>query len=64
MRVLLVTVNYKGNDVFLSIFICHEAINVTCPFFYFRHTPYMFVTSFALKANYLIAEGQLTHTVG
>ena len=64
MRIFLVTVDYKGNNAFLSIFICHEAINVTSPFFYFRHTPYMPVTSFALKVNFLIAEGQLTHTVG
>lgn len=61
VRILLIAVDDEGDDVFLSIFICHKAVDVLCPLFYFGHSPDMFIATFAFKIHFLIAKGKLSH---
>ena len=62
VRILLIAVDDEGDDVFLSIFICHKAVDVLCPLFYFWHSTDMLVTTLAFKIYLLIAKGKLSHT--
>ena len=62
VRILLIAVDDEGDDVFLSIFICHKAVDVLCPLFYFWHSTDMLVTTLAFKIHLLIAKGKLSHT--
>ena len=62
VRILLIAMDDEGDDVFLSIFICHKAIDVLCPLFYFGHSPDMLVATLAFKIYLLIAKGKFTHT--
>ena len=61
VRILFIAVNDEGDDVFLSIFICHKAVDVLCPLFYFWHSPNVIITTFAFKIYLLIAKGKLSH---
>ena len=61
MRIFLIAVDDEGDDVFLSIFICHKAVDVLCPLFYFWHSTDMLVTTLAFKIYLLIAKGKLSH---
>ena len=61
VRILLIAVDDEGDDVFLSIFICHKAVDVLCPLFYFWHSTDMLVTTLAFKIHLLIAKGKLSH---
>ena len=62
MRIFLIAVDDEGDDVFLSIFICHKAVDVLCPLFYFWHSPDMLVATLAFKIYLLITKGKLSHT--
>ena len=62
VRIFLIAVNDEGDDVFLSIFICHKAVDVLCPLFYFWHSPDMLVATLAFKIYLLITKGKLSHT--
>ena len=61
VRIFLIAVDDEGDDVFLSIFICHKAVDVLCPLFYFWHSTDMLVTTLAFKIHLLIAKGKLSH---
>ena len=61
VRILLIAVDDEGDDVFLSIFICHKAVDVLCPLFYFGHSPNVIITTLAFKIHLLIAKGKLSH---
>ena len=61
VRILLIAVDDEGDDVFLSIFICHKAVDVLCPLFYFWHSTDMLVATLAFKIYLLIAKGKLSH---
>lgn len=61
VRIFFIAVDDEGDEVFLSIFICHKAIDVLCPLFYFWHSPDMLVTFLAFKIHLLIAKGKLSH---
>ena len=61
VRILLIAVDDEGDDVFLSIFICHKAVDVLCPLFYFGLSLDMLVATFAFKIYLLIAKGKLSH---
>ena len=61
VRILLIAMNDERDDVFLSIFICHKAVDVLCPLFYFWHSPDVIITTFAFKIYLLIAKGKLSH---
>ena len=63
VRILLIAVDDEGDDVFLSIFICHKAVDVLCPLFYFGHSPDMLVATFTFKIYLLIAKGKLSHAL-
>ena len=62
VRIFFIAVNDEGDDVFLSIFICHKAVDVLCPLFYFWHSTDMLVTILAFKIYLLVAKGKLSHT--
>ena len=62
VRILLIAVDDEGDDVFLSIFICHKAVDVLCPLFYFWHSLDMLIATLAFKIYLLIAKGKLSHT--
>ena len=62
VRIFFIAVDDEGNDVFLSIFTCHKAVDVLCPLFYFGHSTDMLVTTLAFKIYLLIAKGKLSHT--
>ena len=61
MRIFLIAVDDEGDDVFLSIFICHKVVDVLCPLFYFGLSLDMLVATFAFKIYLLIAKGKLSH---
>ena len=61
VRILLIAVDDEGDDVFLSIFICHKAVDVLCPLFYFWHSLDMLIATLAFKIYLLIAKGKLSH---
>ena len=61
VRILLIAVDDEGDDVFLSIFICHKAVDVLCPLFYFGHSPDVIITTFTFKIHLLIAKGKFSH---
>ena len=62
MRIFLIAVDDEGDDVFLSIFICHKVVDILCPLFYFWHSLDMLITTLAFKIYLLIAKGKLSHT--
>ena len=62
VRIFLIAVDDEGDDVFLSIFICHKAVDVLCPLFYFWHSTDVIITILAFKIHLLIAKGKLSHT--
>ena len=62
MRVLLVTVDDERYDVFFTIFVGNETIDVCCPLLYFWHSSDVFISLLTLEINLLVAKGQLTHT--
>src|SRR5574344_318014 len=64
MRVLLVTVDDERYDVFFTIFVGHEAIDVRRPLLYLRHSADVFIPLLALEIYLLVAKSQLTHTFG
>ena len=61
MRIFLIAVDDEGDEVFLSLFICHKAVDVLCPLLYFWHSTDMLVTFLAFKIHLLIAKGKLSH---
>ena len=61
VRILLIAVDDEGDDVFLSIFISHKAVDVLCPLFYFGHSTDMLIATLAFKIYLLITKGKLSH---
>ena len=61
VRIFLIAVDDEGDDVFLSIFICHKAVDILCPLLYFGHSTDMLVATLAFKIYLLIAKGKLSH---
>ena len=57
MRVFLVTVDNERYDVFFTIFVSHETIDVLCPFLYLWHSADMLIALLTLEIHLLVAKG-------